>query len=402
MSQSFPWKGHRYWLAVVFFLLAGVPGFWFPALSNILVENGYGGWKELAFMLPCFAGILSPLILGAAVDQRVEAQKMLGWIMITGAFFLYGAFHAIEHKWGGWLFLMFFGANALISVPAWTLINTVAMASLDDPSKKFGLYRVWGTIGWMMAGVLVSFCALDFSPMAGKIAAGVRIIAGLACFCLKPVKPQAGPPESLGEAMGFGAFRILKDRNHLVYFMTAFLFHIPLASFYLHTPMHLKDLGVLSVSGFMSTGQILEVVCMLLMGVVIAKVRVKWILGIAIALGVMRYSLCALGGARDQVGFIVLGVMLHGITWTFFVEAGRVFLHRRVDAGVRGQAQALMSLFTGGFAGITGVLTVKALHEHFVVWENGGWAGYWTVLASLAFLALVIFLIGYRSEKLVE
>ena len=399
MSGRFPWKGHRYWLAVVFFMVAGVPGLWFPALSNILVSGGLGGWKEIAFMLPSIAGILSPLVFAAQVDQRFEAQKVLGWIMIIGSVFLFLAFHSIEAGWGGPTFLVFFAVNALISVPAWSLLNTVALASLDDPGKSFGLFRVWGTIGWMLAGLLISWLVLDFSPMAGKLAAGFRIVAGLACFCLKPVEPRGAKPKSLAEALGFGAFKIFKDRDQCVYFLTAFLFHIPLASFYLHTPMHFREMGVERVSAMMSTGQILEIFAMLLMGTAIAKFRVKQILFTALLLGVMRYGLCAAGAHFNDISWLIVGVMLHGITWTFFVEAGRVFLDRRVDRGVRAQAQALMGFVTSGVAGVLGVLTVKFLHARLVLAEGApGWSAYWTVLSGLCLLSLLLFGIGYRGK----
>ncbi|MDG2399370.1 MAG: hypothetical protein P8M04_02240, partial [Akkermansiaceae bacterium] len=66
-------KGHRYWLAVVFFLLASAPGFWFPALANVLENYGLGSWAVWAFLVPPLAGMISPLIFGAQVDQRLEA-----------------------------------------------------------------------------------------------------------------------------------------------------------------------------------------------------------------------------------------------------------------------------------------------------------------------------------------
>lgn len=398
MSGRFPWKGHPYWLAAVFFMVAGVPGFWFPALSNILISGGLGELKETAFMIPSIAGILSPLVFAAQVDQRFEAQKVLGWIMLSGSVFLFLAFHSIEAGWGGSAFLALFAINALISVPAWSLLNTVALASLEDPGKSFGLFRVWGTVGWMTAGIAVSLLALDFSPMAGKLAAGFRVIAGLACFCLKPVKPKGGPPGSLSDALGFGAFQIFKDRDQRVYFLTAFLFHIPLASFYLHTPVHFKEMGVVRVSAMMSTGQVLEVVAMLAMGTVIARFRVKQILFTALFLGVLRYGLCAMGAHFDHLSWLIFGVMLHGITWTFFVEAGRVFIDRRVERGIRTQAQALMGFVTSGLAGVLGVFTVKFLHQHFVLAEGAaGWGTYWSVLSGLCFLSLLLFGLGYRG-----
>lgn len=98
---------------------------------------------------PASCGMISPLIFGAQVDQRLEAQKVLGWIMLLGAGFLYMAFHSLEQSWGGWWFLSFFIINALISAPAWSLLTTITLSSLADPGKTFGLFRVWGTLGWM-------------------------------------------------------------------------------------------------------------------------------------------------------------------------------------------------------------------------------------------------------------
>ncbi|MDG1670801.1 MAG: hypothetical protein P8H96_08035, partial [Akkermansiaceae bacterium] len=85
-------KGHRYWIAVVFFLMAGAVGLWYPALSNILPRYGLGDWAVIIFMIPGLCGFISPLILGAQVDQKYQAQKVLGWIMWLGAGFVFMAF----------------------------------------------------------------------------------------------------------------------------------------------------------------------------------------------------------------------------------------------------------------------------------------------------------------------
>lgn len=398
VGTRFPWKGHPFWLAVVFFLVAGAPGFWVPALSNILITHDLGRWKEAAVIVPFICSMISPMIFGALVDQRFEAQKVLGWIMLIGSIFLFLSFHSIEAGWGGWAFITFMGLSSLIMMPAWSLVNTIALGSLENPQRSFGLFRVWGTIGWMIAGLVVSYLVLDFSPKAGKIAAGIRVVAGLACFCLAPVKPKGEKPKSIGEALGFGGFRLLKDRNRAAYFLAAFLFHIPLTSFYLHTPMQLREMGVTAVSATMATGQILEIVAMVGMGYVITKYRVKTILFTALLLGVIRYILCGFGDMTSMLSFLIIGVMIHGITWTFFVEAGRVFIDQRVDPAMKGQAQALMAFVTGGLGGVLGVLTVRYLHEGLVVAEGSpGWSAYWGVLTVICGIALLIFGLGYKG-----
>lgn len=397
-GSRFPWKGHPFWLAVVFFLVAGAPGFWVPALSNILINHDLGAWKEIAVIVPFFASMVSPMIFGAMVDQRFEAQKVLGWIMLVGSVFLFLSFHAIEAGWGGWAFMIFMGMSSLVMMPAWSLVNTIALSSLDNPEKSFGFYRVWGTIGWMIAGVVVSWLVLDLSPTAGKVAAGIRVVAGLSCFFLAPVKPKGGKPKNLGQALGFGAFGLLRERDHAAYFLAAFLFHIPLASYYLHTPIQLKEMGVTAISATMATGQILEVVAMIGMGYVISKFRVKAILFTALLLGVLRYVLCGLGDMTAMIGFLIIGVMIHGVTWTFFVEAGRVFIDKRVDSSMKGQAQALLAFVTGGFGGVLGVVVVAGLHRWLVEAPGApGWAAYWGVLSVICVAALLIFGLGYQG-----
>ncbi len=384
-------KGHRYWLAVVFFLLASAPGFWFPALTNVLETYGLGDWAVWAFMVPPLAGMISPLIFGAQVDQRLEAQKVLGWIMLTGAGFLYMAFYSLEEGWGGWWFILFFSINALISAPAWSILTTITLSSLADPGRNFGLFRVWGTLGWMASSFLVSWFGLDFSAETGKLGASVRVFAGCACFLLPVTLPKGAKAKKWTDNLGFGAVKLLRDRDLLVYFSTALLFSIPLGAYYLHTPKHLKELGVESVSAFMATAQIMETIAMLLMGWVIARFRVKVILLLAIGSGVSRYTFYAF----DEVTWLVVGITLHGICWTFFFEAGRVFVHRRVEEGMRTQAQALLGFFTGGLGSVIGILTVDRLYH--LISPSWGWSGYWAVLTGMNCVAMSLFAIGYKG-----
>ncbi|YCM44246.1 MFS transporter [Verrucomicrobiaceae bacterium 227] len=384
-------KGHRYWVAVVFFLLAAAPGFWWPALSNTLESYGLGEWIRVAFVIPPLAGMISPLIFGAQVDQRWQAQKVLGWIMLLGAGFLFMAFYAVEHRWGGEWFLFFFTINALISAPAWSLLITVTLSSLPDSGKAFGYFRVWGTLGWMAASYIVSYFEWDLSAKNGQMAAFVRIFAGLACFLLPVTLPKGQASKRWSDALGFGAVKLLKDRDLCVYFISALLFTIPLGAFYMHTPVHLKALGISHTSRYMASGQILETVAMLGMGFVIARYRVKTILLVAMGFGVLRYAFYSI----DEVSWLVVGIMLHGICWTFLFEAGRVFVHRRVEEGMRGQAQALLGFFSGGLGGVLGIVVVDFIYRQTV--PVHGWSTYWMILTGMNCFAMVFFAVGYRG-----
>lgn len=390
--------GHRYWIAVVFFLLAAAPGFWVPVLSNVLKARGWETTITWAFLLPPAAGIISPLILGARADQRYRADRILGLMLGGGAIFLYLAFWFLENGDSPAGFLFFLGINSLVSAPAWSLLMTVAFANLSDSERQFGSYRVWGTLGWMAAGWSVSFLKLDDSASSGQLASGIRLFAGAACFFLPPTPPRGEREFGWRSALGLSSLRVLKERDQAVYFVTVFLFTVPLSAFYMHTPPFLNDLGWSRVAAAMSIGQISEVIALLGLGIVLVRCRLKWVLLAAIASGVVRYVLYASGSLTQSATLVLAGVALHGVCWTFFFESGRVFVDRRVPVTMRAQTQALMTLVSGGLGGVAGTLVVGGLHHWLVVVEGApGWTVYWSVLAVMCLACGVGFAIGYQG-----
>ena len=298
--------GHRYWIAVVFLLLAAAPGAWVPVLANVLEAKGWDKSITWAFLLPPLAGMISPILFGARADQRIAAEKLLGIIITGGAVFLYAAFLALEKADSPKLFLVLLMVNALISAPGWGLLTTIALNSLEDEEKSFGFYRVWGTIGWVVVGWCVSWFGLDDSPKVGTIAAGVRVLAGLCCFFLPHTPPRATDAKGWRSVLGFDSLRIFRDSDHRVYLISTFLLSVPLAAFYMHTPLHLRDLGFQFVAAGMTVGQIWEIVAFLMMGFWMRRVRIKYIMLVAIACGVLRYVLYAMGGIFPHFAWVLV------------------------------------------------------------------------------------------------
>ena len=143
-----------------------------------------------AFLVGPNAGRISPLLFSARADQRIPAEKLVGYIITGGAVFLWAAFRALEADRPN-LFLLFMMINALISAPAWGLLTTIALNSLEDEQRSFGFYRVWGTVGWVLVGWSVSWFGLDSSTRVGDVAFGLRLVAGLCAFLLPHTPPLA-------------------------------------------------------------------------------------------------------------------------------------------------------------------------------------------------------------------
>jgi hypothetical protein len=404
------------WIGVVFFLISVPAGLWSPALPNILETY------DALWVIPYATGvgplvaIFSSLMFTSLADRKVEAQKLLGVLTLSGAIFLWLSFSVLSWGWSPWWYVFIQGCNALISAPMWALLMKVALVNIDNPDKKFPLYRIWGTLGWLFAGVLVSWLALDESALAGKLGAGVRLVLGGLCFMLPRTPPMGSPARSLQEVLGLSAFSLFKNRSLRVYFITAMLFSAPLAAHYMYAPMLLKQLAELELHGGvvagvltwllpgptaqMSLGQVTEVFALLIMSWLGARARVKPLIVLAMLFGFARFALYAAAGHYGLITLMWLGVSLHGPMYTFFSITGQMFVDRRVPEGMRGQAQALLGLMSGSIGQSTGALSCGLLFSATRAGQTWlGWTIFWFILALAIVSCLGYFLVGYNQKQ---
>ena len=400
MIRLLPKKGAQFWLCPAFFLLAAAPGFWIPVLANVLHAKGWGSYVTLTFMVLPLSAILSPLIFSARADQVIAAEKLLAIIVASGAILAGVAFMLLEQGTQPILFILFLGLKSLITAPAWPLLTTITLSSTDQPERDFGKIRVWGSLGWMVAGWMVSLLAMDLSASVGWLSVGSSILAALCCLLLPHCPPKGGPPKNVLDVLGLRAFRLFKQRDTAMFFGTAFLFSIPLAAYFMHTPQQLRFLGCEQIAAVMTVGQLTEVAAMLMMAWFLRNWSIKAIFVLALACGTLRYLLYAWGASDDSLASVLLGIALHGICWTYFFEAGKVFLARRIEQAIRTQSQALLSLLTSGIGGLAGTAFVGWAHGYLVDETTGtGWSDYWWLLSAVCGFCVIGFMIGYRGNQ---
>ncbi len=382
----------------VFFLLGMSPGYYAPALANILAARGLGGdWLALAFLAGPIASLVSPLIVGALADNRFAAQKVFGWIGLISSALLGGAFWVLDLGWSPWAFIGLLGASSIVAAPMWGMLTSISMAHLKSGEREFPLVRLGGTLGWMAAGALTSYVLhADQSVNAGYAGAVARFAGGIAAFFL-PHTPPVGKSRSWRTLMGLDAFRLLRERDHLVFFSITALLSMPLAAFFMHTPMHLLALGNERVAATMTVGQISEIAAMLLMAAVLARFRVKTMLMVALVLSALRYAIFAVAGQIGSPGLLIGGIALHGLCYTFYFITGQLFLDRRVEPGMRTQAQGLLSLVSNGIGTLAGTIFARYLHEITVVAGHGGWPAYWWVQTACIIVCIPLLGVFYRG-----
>lgn len=374
------------------------PGFWLPALTNILRARGLGDWVALAFVVPPVCALISPLIGGALADQRMAADRLFAWSSLLCSLALLAAFGSLDAGWHPMWFVVFLGAYSVLSGPAWGLLATVSLTNLTHGERQYPLVRVGATIGWVVGGLITSYVLhADTSPSAGYASALAKLTAGAVAFLL-PHTPPLGQASSWKSRIGLDAFGLLKYRDHCVFFVVTALFSIPLSAFYMYGPEFLKVLGDKHPTGTMTVAQILEVGGMFLIGAVMTRYRVKTVLLWALGLSVARYGMSAVAGVTGNIMWHIAGVALHGVCYTFYFITAQVFLDRRVDPGLKGQAQGLLAMVSGGLGPLAGALVCGWLRARCVSENGSGWEMFWGILTAMIAVCFVVFAIFYQGR----
>jgi hypothetical protein len=238
-------------------------------------------------------------------------------------------------------------AYMLCFMPTLGLGNTITFTHL--PQNQFPKTRVWGTIGWIVAGLLVGMIGWSASLSIFWLGAMSSFALGVYSFTLPHTPPPAkGKPLDLSSLLMVDAFKLFKQPAFAVFAICSMLICIPLAYYYGQTSAFLGAAGFKQAASAMTLGQMSEIFFMLLIPFFFRKLGVKMMLLIGMGCWGARYALFAVG-APDQVSWmLLLAVALHGICYDFFFVTGFIYTDQKAPAEVRGQAQSLLVFLTQG------------------------------------------------------
>jgi nucleoside transporter len=338
-------------LSIMMFLQFFIWGAWYvmayPVLKGLGFDADAISWT---YSVGPIAGIISPFFVGMIADRFFSTERVLGVLHVLGGAAMFTAFQMLKENETSpdvinWLFF----AHMLCYFPTLSLTNSLALHNMRDAAKEFPLIRVFGTIGWIIAGVTVSIFGWDNKIEVFQLAAGAGILMGLYSFSLPHTPPpSAGKQISAREILGVDALVLLKQPSYLVFMVSSFLVCIPLAFYYQLAPIYADHSGLEYPAFKMSFGQMSEIFFMLVMPLFFARLGVKWMLFVGMLAWVARYALFALGADEGIAWMVLAGIILHGICYDFFFVTGQIYTDRVAPAGIRGQAQGMLVLFTLG------------------------------------------------------
>lgn len=382
-------------LIALFFIQGAALGMWFVPLSNVLDAHGLHHIKPYAFACSALAAFVSPLMFGAMADRSASPVKVLRGLALATAAAMALATAAIKLGWNPWVVLALIQLHALCSSPTWSISSAIIFARLADAKMEFGPIRAMGTFGWMSGCWVISALNADASVLAGFAGAGVWLVVAVFTFFLPKLEtPKSVQHLTWHERLGLDALTLLKHPDHRVIFITVALFAIPLCGFYPFTPPHLRGLGFERTSAWMSLGQITEIIVMFLLGGLLVKWRLKWIIACGLGFGVIRFALSAVNGK----GWLLGGVFMHGISFTLVFITAQIYLEQRVDAAWRTRAQALMALMLGGVGNLVGYLGTGWWFNACSAIGKTNWSLFWGGLSATVAVVLVYFFTAYRGR----
>lgn len=395
-------------LSLMMFLEFFIWGGWFVTLGTFLGDNlqASGGEIAMAFSTQSWGAIIAPFIIGLIADRYFNAERILAVLHIMGAVLMYQMYNSVDFA-GFYPYVL---GYMIIYMPTLALVNSISFNQMKDPAKEFSFVRVFGTIGWIVAGLIISYVFLWDSPEArgeGMLKNTFLMVAiasaflGLFSFTLPKTPPTADREEkvSLSTILGLDALKLLKDRNFLIFFISSVLICIPLAFYYQNANPFLAEIGMENPTGKMTIGQASEVLFMLLLPFFFKRFGFKMTIIAGMLAWTVRYLLFAYGNAGDLAFMLILGIALHGICYDFFFVSGQIYTDSKAGEKFKSAAQGLITLATYGFGMLIGFWVAGKISDMYLVSENvHDWTNIWTFPAIFAAAVMALFAIFFKNE----
>lgn len=395
-------------LSLMMFLEFFIWGAWFVTLGTFLGNNLKASGAETAaiFSTQSWGAIIAPFIIGLIADRYFNAEKILGILHLAGAFLMYQMYQSAEVN----LFYIYVLIYMVLYMPTLALVNSVAFNQMKDPEKEFSNIRVWGTIGWILAGLSISFLfhwdsteaiAQGLLKNTFLLAGIAALVLGLLSFTLPKTPPKVSEEKiKIGDIIGLDALKLLKDKNFLIFFIASILICIPLAFYYQNAHPFLTAAGVENPTGKMAIGQISEALFLLSIPLFFSRFGFKKTILVGMIAWVIRYVLFAYGNGGELSFMLIAGIALHGICYDFFFVSGQIYTNSRAGEKYKSAAQGLITLATYGIGMLIGFAVAGWITDNYKTIEGAvNWQMVWIIPAGIAFAVFLFFILSFKDKK---
>lgn len=408
----------RLQLSAMMFLEFFIWGAWFVTLGTFLINNlnANGAQTGAVFSTQSWGAIIAPFIIGLIADRYFNAEKILGVLHILGAVLLYKVYSigAVTNVYPPAVFYYLL-IYMILFMPTLALVNSISFNQMTNTEKQFPPIRVWGTIGWIVAGLAISLIFLWDSAESVKaglmkntflLASVASLILGIFSFTLPKTPPKVakGSQVKVSEVLGLDALKLLKDKNYLIFFIASILICIPLAFYYQYANPFLQDIGMTNPTAKMSLGQFFEIFFLLLLPFFFKKFGFKITILAGMLAWAIRYALFAYGNADNLAFMLIIGIILHGICYDFFFVSGQIYTDAKAGPKFKSAAQGLITLATYGIGMLIGFWIAGLIKDAYTVANVCNWKMVWIIPSLIALVVFILFAFAFhdKNEKPVD
>lgn len=392
-------------LGIMMFLQYAIWGAWAPVLSAYLDSGlGFTGPQIGAiFALLPLATIVAPILGGQIADRWLPSEKVIAYLQLAGGVLLLVMSQMTSYPAMLLLMLLY----CVFYAPTLAITNSIAMINLEDTEKEFGAIRVWGTLGWIAAGwMLTGWRSLGEGLLMNGdtlFLAGIfSIVMGFQAFSLPHTPPKK---EGVNPWAFLEAFKMLKEKNFLIFIAITFVVSTELEFYYILTAPFLQS-DVIGLSGrvipaVMTIAQLAELFVMAwLLAIFLKKYGMRKTLAFGVIAWPLRYIIFAIGAPK---WLVIASLALHGFCYVFFFVAAFIYVDKVAPPDIRASAQSLIAIVALGLGRFLGSLFAGQVWGMFR--DPAGvtnWTNVFLVPCALTLLCAVAFLLFFREEKGVE
>ena len=395
----------KFRLGIMMFLQYAIWGAWGPIISEYLINDlGFTGIQVgIIYSLLPLATILSPFFAGQIADRYFPTEKVIAFLQLSGGIMLFIISGITDYSTMKWLMFLY----CLLYAPTLALTNSIAFINLENSEKEFGVVRVWGTFGWIAAGLLLSGWRIlaDFSPSLSVssdtlVLAGIlSVLMGFQSFTLPHTPPQK---EGTSPWAFFQALKMLKNKNIAVFFVISFVVSTELYFYYTYTAPFLASekigLSKSIVPGVMVIAQVAEIFVMaLLLPYFLPKYGMRKTLVIGVLAWPIRYIIFAIG---SPVWLVIASLTFHGFCYVFFFTVAFIYIDSVATKDIRASAQSLIALNTLGLGNFFGSLFAGWIFHLFTTAGVTNWRGMFIVPCALTVLSAIALLLFFKDEHI--
>jgi nucleoside transporter len=387
-------------LSILLLLQFMIWGSWYVTTGTYLLQTLHFSGREVGLVYGAMsvAAFISPIFIGFITDKYFSASKVLAFLHIGGSMCLVAMYSFTDFKVFYPLTLLY----AVLYLPTFALSSSYVLQQLEDPSKQFPGVRVWGSIGWIIAGNIVGLLSWEKTANPLLLSAGLSLILGVyALFLPKVPSIEGKSAHSIKEFFSVEIIQLFKQRDFLVFMMSlTLLYAIPIAYYYSFVNNFLTTIQVKNAAGWMSIGQLTEILVMLLLPFFLRHFSFKWVVFTGLFLWGARYGIFAYAAENPTMQLVWLpAILVHGFAYVFTGLAGQLYIDQKAPRHLRNTAQSIITFAMQGMGTLFGTYFAGWMVERNITASGEyNWTNIW-ILPTVAGIALSLFFLLLFKQK---